>query len=112
LTTTFGVQHSDSQTPVVRLRAFQVVAGTLSSAGLFYGGYTLLLRGIEAKGSLDLNSALLSGKITAESAGLAMIFAGVIVFLAPLMFRAQIPGKDSARPQVFWGLFRLGCVGH
>lgn len=98
---TFGAQHNDSQMPVVRLRAFQVFVGTLLSAGLFYGGYTLLLRGIEARGSLDLNSALLSGKITAESAGLAMIFAGVIVFLAPLVFRARIPGKDSARPQVW-----------
>ena len=75
------------------LRFLELAIGSLLSAGLFLGGYQLLLLGVEANGSFDLKTSLLSGTITAQSAGFVMIFAGVIVFIAPLVFRAVVSPK-------------------
>jgi hypothetical protein len=75
---------------LIRYRTLQQIFSFITSGGLFCGGFKLLSLGIEAKGSLEIKSSILSGTINAESAGLAMIFAGVIVFLAPFVFRAKI----------------------
>lgn len=49
------------------LRALQLAIGTLMSVGLFTGGFFLLK------------------DASAEFSGLAMIFAGVVVFLMPII---------------------------
>jgi hypothetical protein len=75
---------------MIWFRVFQISISCISSSGLFIGGSKLVMLGIEVEGTLGTKSTLLSGMITAESAGLAMIFAGLIVFLAPFIFRANI----------------------
>jgi len=53
-------------------RVLQMAAGVLMAACLFLGGFLLLKEG------------------KSEFAGLAMIFAGVIVFVAPIKFKSEI----------------------
>ena len=53
------------------LRVSQLAAGAVFSAGLFGEGIAFSERG-------------------SESTGLALIFAGVIVFIAPIIFRAKV----------------------
>ena len=76
--------------PLILLKIIQFTASFVTSIGLFSGGYKLFELGTAAKGTFDIRSSFLSGSITAESAGLAMIFAGVVVFLAPFLHRVKV----------------------
>lgn len=75
---------------LIWFRSAQIAAGFMTSSGLFAGGYSLLQKGIDAKGSLEFKSALISGSISAESAGLAMILVGLVVFLVPFVVRVKV----------------------
>jgi hypothetical protein len=75
---------------LILFRLAQITAGVGVSSGLFAGGFSLLQKGVEAKGTLELKSALISGTISAESAGLAMILVGLVVFLVPFLSKVKV----------------------
>ncbi|MCB0171896.1 MAG: hypothetical protein KDJ97_15220 [Anaerolineae bacterium] len=75
---------------MIWFRIFQISVTSIFSSGLFIEGSKLVMLGIEFEGTLGTESAHLSSMIAAESAGLAMIFAGLIIFLVPFIFRANI----------------------
>lgn len=88
---------------VIWYRIYLIAIGTALSSALFFGGYKLLVLGIEAEGRFAFKSSLLSGSISAESAGLALIFAGIVVFLTPFILRTKIT-RDRM-------IFRLCQIG-
>ncbi len=92
--------------PLIWLKFIQLVTSSLISTGLFFGGFKLFVLGASAKGNFDFKSSFLSGSITAESAGLVMIFIGVIVFLAPFVFKIKI-SRDRINIGLCSDLIRL-----
>ena len=85
---------------VIWYRIYLTTIGTALSSALFFGGYKLLQLEIEAKGRFAIKSSLFSGSISAESAGLAFIFAGIVIFLIPFILRVKIT-RDR---MLFWGM--------
>ncbi len=60
-------------------------------AGLLFGGsgVWLLIDGVQASGTLDITSELLSGKIESGSAGLFLLFLGFLLILFPSFFGSK-----------------------
>jgi hypothetical protein len=74
--------------PVFFLRVAQLAIGALTGIGLFVGGFVLVI------------------KAASESAGLAMILAGVIVFVVPFVFQAKI-SRDRMTIEIMYGFSKL-----
>ena len=76
-------------TKLILFRLAQIAIGTIVSSGLFSGGFFLLKKGVDAKGTLEFKSVLISRTISAESAGLAMILVGLVVFIVPFVSKVK-----------------------
>ena len=75
---------------ILWLRAMQFILSSLVGSGLSLAGFVLLRDGVQGKGTISIQSSVLSGSVTAEAAGLAMIFVALVVFALPFFFRSEI----------------------
>ena len=77
---------------------------------LFCLGIWLLVSGIKADGTVDLKSAVLSGTLRTESAGLYVCFFAVfivVISLASAHFEKKNTGNENPRQQRMFGLFLI-----
>lgn len=66
-------------------------------AGLLFAGagVWLLIDGVQASGTIDITSEILSGKIESGSAGLFLLFLGFILILFPSLFGSKVLLKNT-----------------
>ena len=72
------------------IRAFSMLAALI----LIVGGIYMCFEGLQAKGKIDLQTALVEGQIETGSLGLMAMFLGVIIVLSLNLFGQRFKGQE------------------
>lgn len=76
--------------------------GLAMGACMICSGIWMSYAGVQADGSVDIKSALISGSMKADSAGLIIAFLGSCVFMASALLSSKISHKEERSSSSFF----------